>query len=338
MVAGPAMDSKHNESIMQIPYLQTVKSMHNQGTKHGKSKKFFISWKDSSISNGPEVEKDRMFLIQILDRIGLSRGAYQLLFSGQRFETQMHFQQAMRILAKFYYELCLNRRDSNTQGIRQLFDYKRSRLDDKDLSDSKIQTKLASLLLPICFIRINEAAEINLAISNIDYRNQTTILCLSTKVNNSIEQYEIKRTGDPKNSDKRRTSLWSNPLLREIGICGATAYSFNHAASTELARQGLQTTKVNIFTHHRIFLRAARNYNIYSANAGINGIASQLVGNQGQSQATQTISLQRSGAIERNDISTLLECYLQHSGNSTLLRISIIQLLTLPLYETLPAG
>ncbi|KAA6347616.1 MAG: hypothetical protein EZS28_052015 [Streblomastix strix] len=82
--------------------------MHNQGTKHGKSKKFFNSWKDSSISNGPEVEKDRMFLIQILDRIGLFRGAYQLLFSGQRFETQMHFLQAMRILAKFYYELCLS--------------------------------------------------------------------------------------------------------------------------------------------------------------------------------------------------------------------------------------
>ncbi|KAA6354489.1 MAG: hypothetical protein EZS28_049984, partial [Streblomastix strix] len=28
--------------------------------------------------------------------------------------------------------------------------------------------------------------------------NQTAILCLSPKANNSIEQYEIRRTGDPK--------------------------------------------------------------------------------------------------------------------------------------------
>ncbi|KAA6352695.1 MAG: hypothetical protein EZS28_051778, partial [Streblomastix strix] len=232
--------------------------------------------------------------------------------------------------------------------IRQLFDYWRSRPDDKDLSDTEIQTKLASLLLSICFIRINEAAEINLAISNIDYRNQTAILCLSPKANNSIEQYEIRRTGDPKvypnltlftwlnrlywhygmdpeqiaslfwqsdgqPADKRRISLWLNSLLREIGIRGATAYSFKHAASTELARQGLDTTKLNIFTHHSVFSRAASNYYIYAANAGINDIASQLVGSHGQSYATQTISQQRGRTIERSNISTLPGCYSQHS-------------------------
>ncbi|KAA6360565.1 MAG: hypothetical protein EZS28_043908, partial [Streblomastix strix] len=320
MVAGPTMVYKLNESVKQVPYPWTVKPMPNQGTKHGKSKKLFTSGKDSSIPHGPEVEKGRMFLTQILDRIGLSRGAQQLLINGQRFETQRHYLYAMRTLAEFSYEhglsidqllsispgflllevinwftrwnpsassantlqSCLNtmlslifdipqitstpsklayravlnckiinRRYSNMWDIRQLFDYWRSRPDDKDLSDTEIQTKLASLLLSICFIRINEAAEINLAISNIDYRNQTAILCLSPKANNSIEQYEIRRTGDPKvcpNStlftwlnrlywrygmdpeqiaslfwqpdgqpaDKRRISLWLNSLLREI--------------------------------------------------------------------------------------------------------------------------
>ncbi|KAA6377787.1 MAG: hypothetical protein EZS28_026684, partial [Streblomastix strix] len=139
-------------------------------------------------------------------------------------------------------------------------------------------------------------------------------------------------------ADKRRISLWLNSLLREIGIRGATAYSFKHAASTKLARQGLDTTKLNIFTHHSVFSRATSNYYIYAANAGINDIASQLVGSHGQSYATQTISQQRGGAIERNSISTLPGCYLQHSGNRTLLRSSIAQPLALPFDETLPIG
>ncbi|KAA6401980.1 MAG: hypothetical protein EZS28_002494 [Streblomastix strix] len=58
--------------------------------------------------------------------------------------------------------------------------------------------KLASLLLFICFIIINEAAETNLAISNIDCRNQTAFLCVYLKSIKSIEQYKIRRTGDPK--------------------------------------------------------------------------------------------------------------------------------------------
>ncbi|KAA6381654.1 MAG: hypothetical protein EZS28_022818 [Streblomastix strix] len=101
----------------------------------------------------------------------------------------------------------------------------------------------------------------------------------------------------------------------------ATTYLFKHVASTELAKQGLDTTKLNFFTHRRI-----------------NDIASQLMRSHGQSYATQTISQQRGGAIERSDISTLPECYLQHSGNSMLTRSSIVQPLVHPFYETLPVG
>ncbi|KAA6361386.1 MAG: hypothetical protein EZS28_043087, partial [Streblomastix strix] len=87
---------------------------------------------------------------------------------------------------------------------------------------------------------------------------------------------------------------------------------------------------------HSVFSRAASNYYIYAANAGINDIASQLVGSHGQSYATQTISQQRGGAIEQSNISTLPGCYLQHSGNSTLLRSSTAQPLAIPFDETLP--
>ncbi|KAA6383006.1 MAG: hypothetical protein EZS28_021469 [Streblomastix strix] len=143
---------------------------------------------------------------------------------------------------------------------------------------------------------------------------------------------------DGQPADKRRISLWLNSLLREIGIRGAIAYSFTNAASTELARQVLETTKLNTFTHHSVFSRNGNNYDIHAANAGINDIASQLVGSHGQSYATQIISQQRGGAIKRSDISILPDCYLQHSGNNTLSRSSIAQPLALPFDETLPVG
>ncbi|KAA6371029.1 MAG: hypothetical protein EZS28_033443 [Streblomastix strix] len=82
--------------------------MPNQGTKHGKPKKFFTTWKDSSIPHGPEMENGRMFLIQILVRIGPSRGAQQLLINGQRFETQSLYLYEMGTFAEFSYEHNIN--------------------------------------------------------------------------------------------------------------------------------------------------------------------------------------------------------------------------------------
>ncbi|KAA6359618.1 MAG: hypothetical protein EZS28_044856 [Streblomastix strix] len=67
-------------------------------------KSFFNAWKDSSIPHGSEVEKGRIFLTQILDRIEHSRGAQQLPINGQRFETQRHYLYAMRTLAEFSFE------------------------------------------------------------------------------------------------------------------------------------------------------------------------------------------------------------------------------------------
>ncbi|KAA6368434.1 MAG: hypothetical protein EZS28_036040 [Streblomastix strix] len=137
-------------------------------------------------------------------------------------------------------------------------------------------------------------------------------------------------------ADKRRISLWLNSILREIGIRGETMYSFKHAASSELARSELKTTKLNIFTNDRAFSRAASNQYIYAANAEINYIASQLVGIHNQSYATYTFLKQRGKEIERSDICTLPGCYLQHSGNNTLSRSSIAQPLALPFNEIPP--
>ncbi|KAA6365027.1 MAG: hypothetical protein EZS28_039447 [Streblomastix strix] len=106
-------------------------------------------------------------------------------------------------------------------------------------------------------------------------------------------------------------SVFVNSLLRKIATRGAIAYSFKHAASTEQAGQGLETTKLNTF------------------------LCTILMGIRGQSYATQTISQQIDSVIERNGINTLPVCDLYHSGNSMLSRNSIVQPLALPFYETL---
>ncbi|KAA6388481.1 MAG: hypothetical protein EZS28_015988, partial [Streblomastix strix] len=108
MVAASAMVYKLNESIKQVPYPWTIKPMHNQGTKHGKPKKLFTTWKDSSVFQGPEVEKGRMFLTQILDRLGPSRGAQQLSVNSLRFKGQRHYLYAMRTITQFSYEYGLS--------------------------------------------------------------------------------------------------------------------------------------------------------------------------------------------------------------------------------------
>ncbi|KAA6403440.1 MAG: hypothetical protein EZS28_001032 [Streblomastix strix] len=104
MVAGPTMVYKLNESVKQVSYLWTIKPIPNQKDKSCKIQKFFTNCQDISIPNGPEVEKGRIFLTYILDRIGLSRGAQQLFINGYRFETQRHYLYAIRTLAEFSYE------------------------------------------------------------------------------------------------------------------------------------------------------------------------------------------------------------------------------------------
>ncbi|KAA6380368.1 MAG: hypothetical protein EZS28_024106 [Streblomastix strix] len=139
-------------------------------------------------------------------------------------------------------------------------------------------------------------------------------------------------------ADKRRIRFWMNTILCKIGICGATAHAFKHAASKELAKHGRKSTKINIFTHNSAFSRVASYFYIDAANVWINVNASQLMRSHGQSYAMQTISYQRGEGIERSDINSLPWCYQQHSNNSTLSRSSVAQHLALLFHETLLIG
>ncbi|KAA6388842.1 MAG: hypothetical protein EZS28_015631 [Streblomastix strix] len=378
MVARPAMVYMLNESVKQVPYPQIVKPMLNQRTKHGKTKKVFYHMERQQHSSWTRTGEGKNFTIFDFKQDRTFKRSLAATYKWIEIRDLMIIplpnENIGRILLRAwskYQSTSLKKPEVFTFRSYKLVHKMQFKPDNKDLSDVKIQMKLASQLLSICFIRIIEAAEINLDISNIDYRNQTAIKCQSPKAKNSIEQHKIRRSGDPKVSpkstlftwlnhlywhygmdleqianlfwqtdgqpaDKRRISFWLNSLLREIGIRGATRHLFKHAASTELARQGLETKKLNIFTHHSIFSTAACNYNIYAANAGINDITSQLVGSHSQSFATQSSSQQRGGAIERSDICSLPECYLQRSSTSMLQRNSIAEPFALSFNETLP--
>ncbi|KAA6376895.1 MAG: hypothetical protein EZS28_027580 [Streblomastix strix] len=75
-----------------------------KGLNKENQKSFLPPGKIAAFLMSQKWQKDRMFLTQIQDRIGLSRGAQQLLIDRRRFETQRHYLYAMRTLAEFSYE------------------------------------------------------------------------------------------------------------------------------------------------------------------------------------------------------------------------------------------
>ncbi|KAA6400000.1 MAG: hypothetical protein EZS28_004476 [Streblomastix strix] len=249
MVAGPTIVYKLNESVKQVLYSLIVQQMTNQGTKHGQSKKLFKTWKDSSIPHGPVVENVRTFLTQIIDKRGLSRGAQQLHINGQRFETQRHYFYAMRTLAEFSYE--------HSPSIDQPF-----------------SISPGFLLLEVInwFTRWNPKQEIRRSVL-IQHCSLGLIVYIDIMgwILNKLRTFFWKPSGQP--ADKQRISLWLNSLLREIGFHRATVYSFKRAASTVLARLGLDTTKLNIFADNSVFSRATSNQYIYMLRMQISMIS-----------------------------------------------------------------
>ncbi|KAA6360054.1 MAG: hypothetical protein EZS28_044420 [Streblomastix strix] len=61
-----------------------------------------------------------------------------------------------------------NHRYGSTWDINQLFEYWRERPENSLLSNEELQTKLASLLMQLCFVRMEKMANIDLSVSIID--------------------------------------------------------------------------------------------------------------------------------------------------------------------------
>ncbi|KAA6385086.1 MAG: hypothetical protein EZS28_019386, partial [Streblomastix strix] len=224
-----------------------------------------------------------------------------------------------------------NLRYGSTWDINQLFEYWRERSESKILSNEELQIKLASLLMSLCFVKMEEMANIDLSVSIIDDQEQRAAVCIPPKQSVQKERYDVRKTEEPKvcptetffvrltrlrehfqqsptnfmhlfwtenwkRADQRYVSTRLQRLVQTLEVQNATANSIRHASSTELAAQGFDGRTINCFTHHTPDLKMNKKFYVFVVNKEQDSIASALIKNHGMKQATQIISKQRGGA------------------------------------------
>ncbi|KAA6404286.1 MAG: hypothetical protein EZS28_000195 [Streblomastix strix] len=85
-------------------------------------------------------------------------------------------------------------------------------------------------------------------------------------------------------------------LIQTLGVQNATANSIRHASSTEIAAPGFDGRTINILTHYTPDSKMNKKFYFFALSKEQDSIASALVKNHGEKQATQIISKQRGGA------------------------------------------
>ncbi|KAA6379924.1 MAG: hypothetical protein EZS28_024550 [Streblomastix strix] len=224
-----------------------------------------------------------------------------------------------------------NPRYGSTWDINQLFEYWRERPESKLLSNEELQTKLASQLMSLCFVRMEEMANIDLSVSIIDDQEQRAAVCTPPQQSVQRERYDVRKTDESKvcptetffvwltrvrehfqqsttnfihlfwtenwkRAEQRYISTRLERLVQTLGVQNATANSIRHASSTELAAQGFDGRTINCFTHHTPDSKMNKKFYVFAVNKEQDSIASALVKNHGMKQATQIVSKQRGDA------------------------------------------
>ncbi|KAA6394107.1 MAG: hypothetical protein EZS28_010365 [Streblomastix strix] len=224
-----------------------------------------------------------------------------------------------------------NLRYGSTWDINQLFEYWIERPESNLLSNEELQTKLASLLMALCFVRMEEMANIDLSVWIIDDQEQRAAVCNPAKQSVQRERYDVRKTEEPKvcptetffvwltrlrehfqksptntihlfwtanwkQADQRYISTRLEKLVQIFEVQNATVNSIRHASSTELVAQGFDGRTINVFTHHTPDSKMSKKFYTFALNKEQDSIASALVKNHGEKQATQIISKQTGGA------------------------------------------
>ncbi|KAA6393404.1 MAG: hypothetical protein EZS28_011074 [Streblomastix strix] len=224
-----------------------------------------------------------------------------------------------------------NPRYGSTWDINQLFEHWREKPESKLFSYEELQTKLASLLMSLCFVRIEEMSNIDFSVSIIVDQEQRAAVCISSKQSVQRERYDVRKTEEPKvcptetffvwltrlrehfqqsptnfihlfwtenwkRADQRYICTRLERLVQTLGVQNATANSIRHASSTELAAQGFDGRIINCFTHHAPDSKMNNRFYVFAVNKEQDSIASALVYNHSMKQATQIISKQRNDA------------------------------------------
>ncbi|KAA6389440.1 MAG: hypothetical protein EZS28_015030 [Streblomastix strix] len=217
-----------------------------------------------------------------------------------------------------------NPRYMSTQDIYQLFEYCRERPESNLLSNEKSQIKLASLLISLCLVRIEEMENIDQSTQIIDDEKHRATVCIPPKQSRKKERYNVRRTENPRvcpteaffvwlvrlrehfqqsptnfillfwtekweQADQRYIGTRFERLVQTLVVQNATANSIRHASSSELAAQGFDGRTINVFTHHTSDSKMNKKFYIFAINREQDSIASALVKNHSEKQATQII-------------------------------------------------
>ncbi|KAA6395263.1 MAG: hypothetical protein EZS28_009208 [Streblomastix strix] len=147
---------------------------------------------------------------------------------------------------------------------------------------------------------MEEMANIDLSLSIIVDEEHTAAVCIPPKQSKKSERYDVRKTEDlrvcPKETFVRYFSTRLEGLVQTLGVQNATTNSIKHASSTELTAQGSDVRTINVFTHHTPDSKMNKEFYIFVVNREQESLASALVKNDGEKQATQIISKQTGDA------------------------------------------
>ncbi|KAA6376383.1 MAG: hypothetical protein EZS28_028090 [Streblomastix strix] len=203
-----------------------------------------------------------------------------------------------------------NPRYGSTWDINQLFEYWRERSESNLLSNEELQSKLASLLMSLCFNieqqfafhpnnQFREKHDVRKTEDPRVYPTETFFVWL-TRLSEHFQQsptniIHLFWTENWKQADQKYDSRRLERLVQTLAVQIATTNSIRHALSTELAEQGFDMRAINVFTHHTPDSKMNKKFYIFVVNKEQDSIASVLVKNHGEKKATQIISKQRGG-------------------------------------------
>ncbi|KAA6334313.1 MAG: hypothetical protein EZS28_053079, partial [Streblomastix strix] len=187
--------------------------------------------------------------------------------------------------------------------------------------------------MSLCFVRMEEMANIDLSVSIIDDQEHRAAVCILHKlsIQREKERYDVRKTEESKvcpretffvqltrlrkhfqqsptnfihlfwteywkQADQKYINTRHERLVQTLGVQNAIANSIRHASSTELTAQGFDGRTINCFTHHTPDSKMNNKFYVFAVNKEQDSIASALVKNHGEMQATQIISKQKGGA------------------------------------------
>ncbi|KAA6320394.1 MAG: hypothetical protein EZS28_054689, partial [Streblomastix strix] len=130
--------------------------------------------------------------------------------------SAMHHTSILNTMLSLIFGTINNPRYESTWDINQLFEYWRERPESNLLSNEELQIKLASLLMSLCFVRMEEMANIDLSVSFIDDIENRAAVCIPPIQSVQRERYDVRKTEEPKVCPTETLFVWLTRLREHL--------------------------------------------------------------------------------------------------------------------------